>query len=135
MKWFRTNIRHGARLALFALFVQFVLAFGHSHAFAHAAPLAASALTPSNSESQGQLRLQTVAAGRTAPDGHDKSKPAADDCAICAVVSMANASLCASAPALPLPRTAEFSYHVADAELIQLRPAATGFQPRAPPAP
>ena len=134
MKWFRTNIRHGARLALFALFVQFVLAFGHSHAFAHVAPLAASALTPSNTESQAQLRLQTVAAGRTSPDGHDKNNPAADDCAICAVVSMANVLLFASAPALPLPRAVEFSYHLAAAGLIQLRPAATGFQPRAPPA-
>ncbi|WP_407157792.1 DUF2946 family protein [Bradyrhizobium sp. STM 3557] len=135
MKWFRTNIRHGARLALFALFVQLVLAFGHSHAFAHAAPLAASALTPSNTDSQARLSLQIVAAGRTSPDGHDKDKPAVDDCAICVVMSMANVLLFASAPALPLPRAAEFSYHVADAELIQLRPATTGFQPRAPPAP
>src|SRR6202011_6376655 len=29
MKWFRTNIRRGSRLALFALAIQFVLSFGH----------------------------------------------------------------------------------------------------------
>jgi hypothetical protein len=34
MKWLRSNIRHGSRLALFALAVQFVLALGHFHALA-----------------------------------------------------------------------------------------------------
>ena len=34
MKWFRSNIKSGARLALFALFVQFALSFGHFHAMA-----------------------------------------------------------------------------------------------------
>ncbi len=40
MKWFRSNIRTGARLALLALLVQFALSFGHIHGFA---PQAASA--------------------------------------------------------------------------------------------
>ena len=31
MKWFRSNIRHGSRLALFALAVQLALSFGHIH--------------------------------------------------------------------------------------------------------
>ena len=47
MKWFRSNIRHGARLAMFAMLVQFALTFGHSHWFAQAAPLAQSQLTDS----------------------------------------------------------------------------------------
>ena len=32
MRWFRSNIRVGSRLALFALAVQFLLSFGHFHA-------------------------------------------------------------------------------------------------------
>ena len=41
MKWFRANIRHGARLALLALALQFGLSFGHFHAgVAQAAALA-----------------------------------------------------------------------------------------------
>src|SRR5260370_28035600 len=45
MKWFRSNIRRGSRLALFALAVQFLLSFGHFHASsAHAAPALASQL-------------------------------------------------------------------------------------------
>ena len=31
MRWFRANKTFGSRLALFALAVQFVLAFGHIH--------------------------------------------------------------------------------------------------------
>ena len=39
MKWFRSNIKHGTRLALVALAIQFVLSFGHFHAVAaQAAP-------------------------------------------------------------------------------------------------
>ena len=34
MKWFRSNIKRGSRLALFALAIQFVLSFGHFHAVA-----------------------------------------------------------------------------------------------------
>ncbi|MGH6751213.1 MAG: DUF2946 domain-containing protein, partial [Bradyrhizobium sp.] len=32
MKWFRNNVKHGSRLALLALAIQFVLSFGHFHA-------------------------------------------------------------------------------------------------------
>ncbi len=39
MKWLRSNIKHGARLALFALALQFALSFGHFHeGAARAAP-------------------------------------------------------------------------------------------------
>ena len=31
MKWFRSNIKHGSRLALLALVLQFALSFGHFH--------------------------------------------------------------------------------------------------------
>ena len=31
MKWFRSNIRLGSRLALLALAIQFLLSFGHFH--------------------------------------------------------------------------------------------------------
>ena len=45
MKWFRSNIKHGSRLALFALAIQFVLSFGHFHGVsAQAAPAVDAAL-------------------------------------------------------------------------------------------
>lgn len=32
MKWFRSNIKRGSSIALFALVIQFALSFGHVHA-------------------------------------------------------------------------------------------------------
>ena len=31
MKWFRSKLKHGTRLALLALAMQFVMGFGHFH--------------------------------------------------------------------------------------------------------
>src|SRR6478672_13443888 len=48
MKWFRSNIKHGSRLALFALALQLALSFGHFHGgVAQAAPAVQSG--PTNS--------------------------------------------------------------------------------------
>src|SRR5215217_2807860 len=44
MKWFRSNIRRGSRLALFALAIQFLLSFGHFHGSGAQAALAGAAL-------------------------------------------------------------------------------------------
>ena len=39
MNWFRKHLKHGSRLALFALAIQFALSFGHFHGVAaQAAP-------------------------------------------------------------------------------------------------
>ncbi len=45
MKWFRSNIKHGSRLALLALALQFALSFGHFHSAALAAPAVQSGLS------------------------------------------------------------------------------------------
>ncbi|MDE2378393.1 DUF2946 family protein [Bradyrhizobium sp.] len=120
MKWFRSNIRRGARLALFALLVQFALSFGHSHGFAQAAPILKS--TPQQ------------AAQQQSPDIPDRDQRGDDNCAICAVVSMASTVVFATPPSLVLPQAVEFLYLTTDAEFIHLKTAGTAFQPRAPPA-
>src|ERR1700720_1322627 len=104
MKWFRSNIRHGSRLALFALAVQFALSFGHFHgSVARAEPAMQSAL------------LQTIVfdanglPAATAADQSDQQQPATDHdsgqqpgdiCAICAVMALANNVLFATPPLL-----------------------------------
>src|SRR6478609_1827272 len=120
MKWFRSNIRHGARLALFALLVQFAVSFGHSHWFAQAAPLA-------------QAGVQNAAVTKQAPLHHDQDQ-SDDNCAICAVVAMAGTIVSASPPVLLLPQAVEFLHRTTDAEFVHLKSAGTAFQPRAPPA-
>ncbi len=123
MKWFRSNIRHGSRLALFALAIQFALSFGHFHgAAAQAAPVIQSADVAGASVQQ------------RSPSKHDSDQHPNDGCAICAVVAMANAMLFATPPLLRLPQAVEFLYLATDAEFVHLTSAGSAFQPRAPPA-
>jgi Protein of unknown function (DUF2946) len=124
MKWFRSQIKHGSRLALLALAVQFVLSFGHFHgiATAQAAPaIQASIATPDTADQQQPS------------SNHDSDQHPNDACAICAVIALANAMLSATPPLLLLPQAAEFFYRATNAEFVDLNPARVVFQPRAPP--
>jgi Protein of unknown function (DUF2946) len=117
MKWIRSNIKQGSRLALFALAVQFVLAFGHFHGgTAQAAPVTVS-----------------DAAQQQSPSNPDSDRQTNDACAICAVVAMANTTLFAVPPLLVLPQPVESSYLTTDAGFVELNPVRAAFQPRAPP--
>jgi Protein of unknown function (DUF2946) len=136
MKWFRSNIRHGARFALFALAVQLALSFGHFHwlAATQAAPALQSGLT----QTDGADVQHAAAAGKQAtqqsPASHDNDQQTGDSCAICAVVAMAGTVLFATPPLLLLPQAVEFLYLTTDAEFVHLKSAGAAFQPRAPPA-
>jgi hypothetical protein len=137
MKWFRSNIRHGSRTALFALLVQFVLAFGHFHGIA--------AQAASATQSGSALSDLSYANGLGAPDAAGESaqqQPASnpdsdqqqsDGCAICAVIALANTVLFATPPLLLLPQAIEFLYLTTDAEFEHLNAVRVAFQPRAPP--
>ena len=102
MKWFRSQIRHGARLALFAMLVQFALTFGHTHWFAQAAPLAAS----SHQQTDGAKAVGSadrLAVQKQSPSAPDREQPGDDNCAICAIIAMAGTVLSATPPLLQLP--------------------------------
>lgn len=130
MKWFRSKIRHGARLALFAMLVQFVLTFGHSHWFAQAAPLAQSQLADSV---KGIASPDSAAIQKQSPTNPDREHPGDDNCAICAVVAMAGTVVFATPPLLHLPQVVELLYRTTDAEFLHLESAKHAFQSRAPP--
>ncbi|RJF63835.1 hypothetical protein [Rhodopseudomonas palustris] len=114
MNWVRAHLGLGARLALIALAIQFAAAFGHFDAVA----------TP-----HSQVFATTVP-DSSAPDHHDG---AADLCAICAVVAMANAMLDASPPALPPRSSHHLHQHIAAHAAVEPAALHGGFQPRAPP--
>jgi hypothetical protein len=136
MKWFRSNIRHGSRVALFALAVQFALSFGHFHAVsAQAAPAIQSGAALSDlSSSLATSSATDESAQQQSPSRHDSDRQAGDPCAICAVIALANAALSATPPLLLLPLAVEFLYLTTDAEFVHLNSASVAFQPRAPPA-
>ena len=131
MKWFRSNIRYGARLALLSMAIQFVMAFGHFHGIAAeaapAAPVSTSHVTDPAPEALS--RSATPAGSERGPKQRSD-----DSCAVCAVIAMANAVLFATPPVLRLPQAIEFLYRTTDAEFIHLKSARIAFQPRAPPA-
>jgi hypothetical protein len=142
MKWFRTNIRRGSRLALFALAIQFVLSFGHFHE-SHAQPdpgavkqsarhdVVPAAATHTR---HGASLAEASRAGpaKSSSDDHPNGGPA-DGCAICAVLALANAMTPATPPYLLVPQAAAFSYLITDAQSVDLNSPRVAFQPRAPP--
>ena len=145
MKWFRSNIKHGSRLALLALAIQFGLSFGHFHAVAaQAAPAIQSSLVQSSLAQSGSApfeasRASSLAAMEMASQPAPRQKPGSDrdtdsdGCAICAVMAMSNAVLFATPPLLELPQAVELLYLTTDAEFIHLNSFRVAFQPRAPP--
>ncbi|PDT76072.1 hypothetical protein [Bradyrhizobium sp. C9] len=121
MKWFRSNIRHGARLALLALSIQFVLSFGHFHAITSAQATTSPAAYVENTS-------------HNAPYSNPDTDQAADLCAICAVVAMVNSATPAPAlPPLQLPDAAALlAWHI-DNHAAPLDIGRLHYQPRAPP--
>jgi hypothetical protein len=147
MKWFRSNIKHGSRLALLALAIQFVLAFGHHHgAVALAAPVlvqvhgSGATASPPPAGEQSDAR-QTAAKSSTAKaSAAGPAKPAqghhsdSDNCAICGVMALAGTVLFTEPPVLLLPEAYHFLYLTTDAEFNHLESRRALFQSRAPPA-
>jgi hypothetical protein len=122
MRWFRSKMQFGSRLALVALALQIVLTFGHVHTFVPAAV--------------DTTLSSAVAASDDGSSSRDPSRNGlADfDCPICALINLAGTSTLSVAPDLPLPVSVDF---------VTLRPrpelasaTAPYFQPkaRAPPS-
>ena len=126
MHWLRTNIRLGARLALFALAMQIVLSFGHVHYYALG--LASANAAPATSQEPG-------AALPSAPAPIHKSDGSVGlDCAICALIQLWAVSAPGAAPALPLlTKVGASGLHAALASASAASPHFL-FQARAPPS-
>jgi DUF2946 family protein len=120
MRWFRTNRRFSGTLALFALALQFTLAFGHIH-------LRDFAGIP------GVAVAQAQASSDQSP-GHNDSHQSPDHyCLVCATVSLAGTLVMPALVALPLPEISAAAQHwyVHSASLGRI--AHAYFNARAPP--
>jgi hypothetical protein len=132
VKWFRSNIRHGLRLALFALAIQFALSFGHFHEAAQAAQAVQSGISQPAASGVAAAGTTDRSAQQQQPS-RDSDRRSNDGCAICALIAMANAVVFATPPLLQLPQAVEFLYRTTDAEFVHLHTARLASQPRAPP--
>src|SRR6266404_6101379 len=137
MKWFRKHLKHGSRLALFALAIQFALSFGHFHGIAaQAAPAIQAGLSQADPAHIGAVAAPDApseAARKQPPSTPDSDQQPADACAICAVIALAGNVLFATPPVLQLPQAVELLYRTTDAEFIHLGSVHPAFQSRAPP--
>lgn len=129
MNWFRKHVKTGSRLALFALAIQFALSFGHFHGeIVRAAPAIQAGLA--DAAILAAQEAEPEAAQR--PSNHDTDRHASD-CAICAVLSLANNFLFATPPSLELPQSVELLHVTTAAEFAHLDSPHRAFQSRGPP--
>jgi hypothetical protein len=156
MKWFRSNIRLGSRLALVALAIQFLLSFGHFHGGSASRSESAEATRPrlhngiAFASRQLEASDQSASAAKIpgpkvfglkifAPvrlktsSGHEPLGHPGDDCAICAVMALADTLLDAVPPSPLPPHATAFSYGPIAARFAGPDSVRVAFQPRAPP--
>jgi hypothetical protein len=133
MGWVHRHKRHGALLALAALALQFVLAFGHVHLndvhLNNVHPNLAGASRPASAASHNNVLAQaSPQAPAQNPGGDD------DYCAICASIFLASTSFTPAPPALPVPLGFRRIEHSFDNAQCCAEPRRFAFQSRAPPA-
>jgi hypothetical protein len=134
MKWFRSNIRPMARLAVLALAMQFLLSFGHFHGDSAQAASALADATRSGFHKVTRLAMHLTAPHKTSsPFNHRPDGQPADDCAICAVMALAGAVVVATPPDLSAPQATAFTYLTAAADFADFNSVRVAFQPRGPP--
>ncbi len=127
MRWFRTNGRFGSSLALFALTLQFCLAFGHIHPDdiygSVGRPLSSAAEIALPTDDAPQSLSRNYAANHTD-----------DFCAICETMFMLGSSATPQAPQLlapvPIIRPAR---HFSRIAALFVAPRRAAFHSRAPP--
>jgi hypothetical protein len=126
MRWFRTNGRFGSGLALFALALQFYLAFGHIHPD----DIYGNVGRPLSSAAEIALPSATTPQSITADHAVN------DDqfCAICETMFMLGSSATPQAPQFlapaPIVRAAR---HFSRTAALFVAPRRAAFQSRAPP--
>lgn len=133
MRWFPKHGKRGSRLALVALAIQFALSFGHFHGIA--AEAAPASISASNAAAKiGSATLDAQATQQESPGSQRNDQQRIDNCASCAVMTLAATAMISSPPVMLLPQALEFLYRATDAEFIHLKFVGIHFQPRAAPA-
>jgi hypothetical protein len=127
MRWFRSHIGMGSRLALAAMAVQLVLTFGHVHVDG----LAEAAAGTASSVSAGQYNPTSP----NAPEPSHKGSGSADiDCPICALIQLASTAAPSVAPTLPVPTSFIVTRPETPAALQRVALPYISFQARGPPS-
>ena len=122
MRWFRSRLRLGSYLALFALAFQLAVSFGHVHLERIAPPSVGASALANAQPSADDLNAPSNPAGREGL--------ADDHCPICTLIHLAGTLMPAEMPLLPMPAVfgrlrlevaAEFDLTASHAALFRAR--------------
>ena len=121
MRWFRLNRVYGTQVALFALAIQFVLAFGHFHTL-----------------DTHKLKSATEAVGAAINTANVPTPAPADQpidglCAICVIVHLTSTAKVATPPVLLRPVTYVVAEMTLKSETTPDNPRCFEFRSRGPP--
>jgi hypothetical protein len=122
----RSIRRIGAHLALFALWVRLVIGFGHIHPEDIFGPAGGGA-------EPGIGVTQFVADQHGDPLGHESGSGTSDECAICAVMALADVLVLADPIALAMPTATGISVDRIATPIHVIPAAFLLFRTRAPP--
>ena len=131
MRWFRSQGRTSAWVALFALLLQFAVSFGHVHLKDHhddaRAPLpAVSDLAAIPGGGQQAAAAQ--------PGGQDDDHADHKVCVICILNQMVGTAQTAAPPSVPLALVSRTTEQAFVSQRITVKPLPSAFRSRAPPA-
>ena len=123
MWWFRSHIRLGSRLALFALAIQLVLSFGHIH------------VDKSLLSSASAAGIAQQSASRDGAPSTPQPHGADDFCAICATIGLLASSALPEATSLVIPVAAPSAWPHEFSGIFVPFDSHLHFQARGPPTP
>jgi hypothetical protein len=124
MRWFRSRIRSGAQLALFALAFQIVVSFGHMHRDDLGLPP-----LPASTDARSASHAPPAPADSDHHPGSDD-----DYCPICASMMLIATAVPALPPVLIVPETIRHEWPCKVPAVGISHNVALSFQARAPPA-
>ena len=128
MRWFRSQGRASAWVALFALLLQFAVSFGHVHVDHARSPLPA---VSDVADLMGGRQQGHAADPQHAPDDDHADHKA---CAICILNQMVGTAQTAAPPSVPLALVSRTTEQAFVSQRIAVKPLPSAFRSRAPPA-
>ncbi len=136
MRWFRSQGRASAWVALFALLVQLVVSFGHVHLKdLHGDEARAPLPAVSDLAAIPGGEQQAAAVDPQRGQNEDQDKDHADAvCAICILNQMVGTAQTAAPPGIPFALVSRTTEQAFASERITVKPLPSAFRSRAPPA-
>jgi hypothetical protein len=122
MAWLRSRLRASSWVALFAIAMQLALSFGHVHL---------DRISTSSDPQSAHVADTSLAVTARAAD--ELPAGANDECAVCALIALANSSILPLPNSLPVPMRSALVQHEAAPGFYVTQTTLLPFQARAPP--